>query len=99
MPDNGACADFNDVPGSIIISLYPNPVVDKAVLKVKSRDDQQIDVRVVDMEGRIQLFATASVLKGVNTFNLNTTLWARGVYFLEITNRKKERFQQKILKL
>ncbi len=99
MPDNGACADFGDVPGTIAFSVYPNPIGDNGMLKVKSKADQQINIRVVDMAGRIQVNIMQSVVRGTNTIDLKTSKWAKGVYFIEVTNRNKEQYRQKLVKL
>ena len=98
MPDRGACADFYDVPGTLTVSIYPNPIGDNGMLKVKSKADQQIDIRVIDMEGRIQMRSMQTVIRGENLIDLHSSRWARGVYFIEVTNRNKEQFRQKLLK-
>jgi hypothetical protein len=107
MPNAGACSDIitavdtpgADVPGTITMTVYPNPVGDNGRLKVKSKADQQIDIRIVDMDGRIQMRLTKSVIRGENIIDLQTSRWARGVYFIEVTNRNKEQYRQKLVKL
>ena len=107
MPNAGACADLitavdtpgADVPGTITISVYPNPVGDNGRLKVMSKVDQQIDIRVIDMEGRIQMRTMQTVIRGENLIDLHSSRWARGVYFIEVTNRNKEQYRQKLVKL
>ncbi len=106
MPNTGLCADVitgidtpgADVTGTMTMSVYPNPVGDNGRLTLKSKVDQQIDIRVVDMDGRIQLRLTKSVIRGVNMIELNSSRWARGVYFIEVTNRKNEQIYQKLAK-
>jgi hypothetical protein len=107
MPNAGACADLitavdtpgADVPGTITMSVYPNPVGDNGRLKVMSKVDQQIDIRVIDMEGRIQMRSMQTVIRGENLIDLHSSRWARGVYFIEVTNRNKEQYRQKLVKL
>ncbi len=98
IPDRGACADFYDVPGTITMGVYPNPVGDNGVLKVKSKAEQQIDIRVVDMDGRVLMRSTETVNKGENIIDLHTSRWARGVYFIDVSNRNKEQYRQKLVK-
>jgi hypothetical protein len=107
MPNAGACADLitavdtpgADVPETITMSVYPNPVGDNGRLKVMSKVDQQIDIRVIDMEGRIQMRSMQTVIRGENLIDLHSSRWARGVYFIEVTNRNKEQYRQKLVKL
>lgn len=99
LPNIGYCADYADIGATTSISIYPNPVGDHGVLKIKSKKEQQVDIRVVDMEGRTQMRSTLSVLKGENLIDLHTIQWASGVYIIEVITKDNVKFHQKLVKL
>jgi hypothetical protein len=99
MPDAGACADFYDVSSSISLSVYPNPVKDNGMMKIRSNAVQQVNISVVDMDGRLLMQWTQSLLKGNNLIELHSYRWASGIYFIKVTNQGKEQFHQKLVKL
>jgi Secretion system C-terminal sorting domain/CotH kinase protein len=99
IPNIGICADYYDVPGAMKVNIYPNPVGNSGLMKIKSPSEQQVNLIVVDMEGRILTKSSQLVFKGENTIDLHTERWPKGVYFIEVTNQKKEEFRQKLIKL
>jgi len=81
------------------MTVYPNPIEGIGKLKVTSGEEQQVAVRVIDMEGRLKMIANANLVKGLNQFDLNTTGWASGVYILEVTSKDgKDKLRQKLVK-
>ncbi len=50
------------------------------------------------MDGRMLMCSTISVIKGENNIDLHTSRWAKGVYFIEVSNRNKEQYRQKLVK-
>jgi hypothetical protein len=68
-------------------------------LKVTSGEEQQVTVRVIDMEGKLHMITNANLVKGINQFDLNTAGWASGVYILELTSKDgKDKLRQKLVK-
>lgn len=98
IPDAGACADYTALKGSMAVSVYPNPLVSGSSLKITSKLDQNITIRVVDQLGRVIETRTESILRGINTVSINSSQWPSGVYFLDVKDRSGQGTVYKLVK-
>jgi len=99
LPNVGACGNPNTIPVALSMTVYPNPIEGIGKLKVTSGEEQQVTVRIIDMEGRLKMIVNANLVKGLNQFDLNTSGWASGVYILEVTSKDgKDKLRQKLVK-
>ena len=99
LPDAGACADFSDITGSMRFSMYPNPMDGQAEVNIRSKADQTVTIRVVDMTGREVQKETQYIYKGNTKIRLNGSWWSPGTYTLEVKNRSGEGSTLRILKI
>jgi hypothetical protein len=84
-------ADGKKTYSSIIISncgekdlftVYPNPVIDNAVLNITVTQASKIKFAIIDNKGAIVLQQTATVLAGTNQLSINMNALAKGAYTL-----------------
>lgn len=99
LPDEGACADYGDISGSMVFSSYPNPIVSGAEVLIRSKVDQGVTIRVVDMMGREVQKATQYIYKGNTRIRLNSSWWSPGTYTLEVRNMSGEGGVIRLVKL
>jgi PKD repeat protein len=81
---NGITAtdDLEDVLGSI--KLYPNPVVDAAVLTFDAKTAADYTYSVLDVTGRILSSDASRATEGTNVLPINTASLTPGMYLLRL---------------
>ena len=99
IPNTGACYDYPaEIKSSIIFKTFPNPVDDKLVLKVESRNNQPLYINVFDAMGRRIVADVFSLNGGRNLFELPAERWAAGFYFLTYQSANGESGTVKLIK-
>ncbi|MCX7744006.1 MAG: DUF4397 domain-containing protein [Flavobacteriales bacterium] len=70
-------------------TLYPNPAVDFIHLSIESFNNIPVNVRIMDLQGRIVMnMQDVSLVSGLNTITLNVSALSKGIYQLEIFNHE-----------
>ena len=75
--------DFNEIaiPSSITISVYPNPVVENAIIEVAMPQDTHVVISVYDITGRmVRSILDADLSAGPHLVPFDATSLARGEY-------------------
>ncbi len=67
-----------------VVSIYPNPATDKLNIDVAIDKVTQMEVRLLDMSGRVVKSAVRRTAKGVNNITLSLSDVAAGVYGVQI---------------
>ncbi len=68
------------------INIFPNPVTDLAQVEVESMNDGDIDVRIIDLTGKMILAKQYSIKAGRNLFTLHLPAGMQpGIYILDVT--------------
>ena len=67
-----------------IVTIYPNPATDKLNVDVSTDKVTQMEVRLVDMSGRVVKSVMQQTQKGMNNVTLSLTDIASGVYSVQI---------------
>ena len=80
--------------GAIKAMIYPNPAKDKATLSLTGLTTTA-KVIISDLQGRIIL--TDDIQAGVETYELNTSNYASGVYYIRIVSGNKVNTQKLIV--
>lgn len=65
-------------------SIYPNPVDEFVYVKLDSPIDEQFELRIVSLQGRIYENKTIQLQKGVNEMRIETNQLPKGMYFIQI---------------
>jgi hypothetical protein len=99
LPDTGPCADVGQIEGTLQAKAYPNPVTDNMQVELLVKVSQQVELRVVDMMGRVMMTKSAFYERGIHRMTVNTVQWLPGLYFLEVSNGKGEGGTYRLLKM
>jgi hypothetical protein len=67
-----------------IVSIYPNPATDKLNVDVSISKVAQLEVRLLDMSGRVIKSTLQQTVKGMNNVTLDLSDIATGVYGVQI---------------
>jgi hypothetical protein len=83
-------ANFND------FILFPNPAKDQVNLTFNSGSNEVVNVRVLDMVGKVTRELNLAVEQGDNKFSIDVADFSKGIYFVELTNGN-ERIVKKMI--
>lgn len=72
-----------------IVSIYPNPATDKLSIDVSTDKVAQMEVRLLDMSGRVIQSVMQQTQKGMNNVSLNLSDIAVGVYGVQVYENNK----------
>ena len=72
------------------LSVYPNPVGDKATLQITSTEEGRGSVLITDMKGTLLRVNAVNLVKGSNTVSISTASLAKGIYILSVMDEKKK---------
>ena len=89
-----AASGLADIENGISAIVYPNPAKDKAMLRLSGLTTTA-KVIISDLQGRIIL--TDDIQAGVETYELNTSNYASGVYYIRIVSGNKVNTQKLIV--
>ena len=89
-----AASGLADIENGISAIVYPNPAKDKATLRLSGLTTTA-KVIISDLQGRI--IQTDEIQAGVETYELNTSNYASGVYYIRIVSGDKVNTQKLIV--
>ena len=64
------------------LSAYPNPASENLTISIESDGDHQVALSIVDMTGRIVWSKDENAVEGVNTYQVDITEFAGGIYLV-----------------
>lgn len=88
----------NTILQNRLVQVYPNPIMNKLTIQYKSAENENMQLQLLDMNGRILKQQNIRVQLGVNQFHLDTDNYPSGFYLLQLQS-KKISFTEKIIKL
>ena len=80
MPTSREAADM--IAASV--SVYPNPVQDRALVEIGLGADQEVSLMVIDQLGRQMYANTQLMLGGLNSIEVDFSDYAPGIYFINV---------------
>jgi hypothetical protein len=72
-----------DAPDAMV-KLYPNPATDRAVALLDLAGDADVSIKIIDMTGKEVAMRDYGTLNGPQQFDLNTSAFATGIYFVQV---------------
>jgi hypothetical protein len=79
--------------------IYPNPVIDKAQLLIKSSADQEATVKIFNSVGALVQQKKVSLLKGNNNVELHGfERWSAGIYPVQVQVNNQTMIQKMVLR-
>lgn len=100
MPNIGICADATPISGpeNIIVSTNPNPISTYLTVQIKSKTNQSVSVRVVDLLGRSMLTKEFNIVAGDNVLLIPSSNWTRGTYVVRFAFATGEKTSRKVVR-
>jgi hypothetical protein len=80
------------------LTIFPNPFVEKLILKYTSKTGEGVEVRLINERGQVVFKQKETVVKGENTIDLAPTL-SSGTYWLHLDNGKDEPWVKTVVHL
>jgi len=77
-----------------ILTIHPVPANNKVSVEFENAGSRTVQVQVVDLLGSVLYRETISTREGLNTYQLNISTWAAGVYFISLDNGLESRTQR-----
>lgn len=90
-------ATEEEIPSHVAFQLYPNPVKDILMLKLSEAVNQNLVVKIRDLNGRTIFQERLSFQSGFNTLNIAQI--GSGMYFIEVSNPKEILYHNKFIKM
>jgi lysophospholipase L1-like esterase len=78
------------------VKLFPNPAIDVLNYNITSDATRQIELKLIDVTGRIVYRKLITVEFGYNDGAIDLSRMRRGVYFIEV-NSDSETLREKVL--
>lgn len=80
------CADNKNRLVLQLLNIYPNPSKDIINLSISSRNDEQVDINILNLEGKKIISLHQNIQKGHQTLPLDIHTLPSGNYFVKIEN-------------
>ena len=98
--DLGLFSSSTDLVG-VQTGIFPNPVDDQLILSLDITEDSgsDINIDITNVNGRMMTSRVVKNQQGLKVFEINTTDWNKGTYFVRISNGSKQFVSKKIVKL
>ena len=72
--------------------IYPNPVLEKAIVSFSSKDKSETALTVYNLFGEIVMYNRFDSEKGLNKIELSTIDFSAGVYILQLHNGRESKY-------
>lgn len=88
--NNGFLVGVDEGIGQILegpdamVKLYPNPATDRAIALLDLAGDAEVSLKIIDMTGKEVAARDYGMLNGPQQFDLNTSNFATGIYFVQV---------------
>lgn len=97
-PQSGKCWS-EDVKGSMIVQVYPNPVQFNSVFQIETNQFQKVSIDIFDATAKRIFRSTPTLVIGTNQVKgINWNILPHGVYYIRIVSEKGERVMKTIVK-
>ena len=68
------------------VQLFPNPNNGEAILKISAKENVSVNISIRDVAGHTLFSSAQQLVSGINTVQLNTTTFANGIYFVNVSS-------------
>ena len=90
----------NSIRGEFeLVSVYPNPLSSECSVLMRSGTNKKIELRVLDIAGRMVYTKPCSVNKGLNNIELDLEVLQPGIYMLQAISNGYMLTQQRLVKI
>ena len=79
------------------VALFPNPTANEVTLQIGVTTPTDLTINVTNLTGRVIETRNLKNVAFMQTLNFNTTAWANGIYFVQISNGDNNMVQKMIV--
>jgi len=72
----------------VTVTVFPNPIQDRAVVEIGLGNDQEVTLTVVDQLGRLVYANTQTRLAGLNTIEMDFSNFVPGMYLINVQTER-----------
>lgn len=90
---------FDENPVISGISVFPNPAEDVFNIEFSSRSDGEINIRIIDLKGRVVSSRFHEQAEGINRIRMDASEIPQGIYAIILGDENGYRFSKKLVKL
>ncbi|MCF8234110.1 MAG: TIGR03790 family protein [Bacteroidales bacterium] len=90
---------FDENPVISGISVFPNPVDDDFTIEFSSKSKGEVNIRIVDLKGRVVSSRFHEQAEGINRIRLDASEIPQGIYAIILGDENGYRFSKKLVKL
>ncbi len=95
---SGAQVGIGDIrPNDFAISLYPNPAQDQVYLQIDSPLQEEVEVKIMDVQGKSLQSFKQQLSQGQNQFSIQLNNYPKGVFFVQISGSTHQVGQRLII--
>jgi hypothetical protein len=81
--NNVGIADQNQIDANL--AVYPNPANEYTSIKVQLKNEQNVTLKLIDMNGRTVASRNYGQMNGASEIHLNTSNFEAGLYLIQLT--------------
>ena len=79
-----------------IVAIHPVPANNRVSVEFENAGSSRVQVQVVDLLGRLLHQETIATESGLNSYQLDVSQWANGVYFINLDNGLESRTKRMV---
>lgn len=91
-------ASVNNLSFINSIQVYPNPVNDILTIDLKSEFENEFTIDVINILGESLYKTNQNITSGLNTLKIDFNSFDKGVYMIQIMDKKQNRLNLKVIK-
>ena len=97
--NNAEFRSLEKLPQPVIIQqLSPNPATEFLLLRIFSKAEKEINIKVLSLQGQILLEQAEGLKEGLNFAELDINPLSSGIYFIQIDGMNGRRMPMKFVK-
>ncbi len=90
-------SETNNRGPSADLKIFPNPASEELVLEYRTSRTEEFKLQLLDLSGRVILRYYSKATKGVNRMKYDVSMFAKGVYILQLISSSKTAEQRIII--
>src|SRR6059058_4371534 len=97
--ESGFATDIsNNAANAFQLNVFPNPATDNTFIQYDSNSNEKIWLAITDIQGRIiNRVELANACIVTQTYELNTSHYAPGMYFVELYSGKNKEIRKLVI--
>lgn len=82
--DSQEPSDVKDLGAETSVAVYPNPASDILTFSFEAKENQDIDIQIVSLDGKLVQQIQRKIYQGSQAFSINVSMLPEGFYFVKM---------------